>query len=228
MTYSIIIPTLNEEQFIGRLLSRLEEILRSVDHEVIIVDAESKDQTLAIANTYDVIILSSPKRSRAHQMNIGAQKAKGNILYFLHADVLPCTNCITLINQVIQEGKFSGCFSYQFDSPRCLLKINAWFTRFESNICGGGDQTLFIKKQLFQEMGGFNEAYIIMEDFELTQRLRQQNAFAIIPHDVIISARKYENNSYIRVQLANLFVFSLFKMNVAPRTLAWFYSWLLR
>jgi len=224
MNISIIIPTLNEERFIDRTLGRLNRILESVDHEIIVVDGGSTDQTVHIASNYKVDILSCPKQCRATQMNIGAQHSTGDVLYFIHADVLPNADCINKIKQAINEGSHAGCFSYQFDSPKLLLKINARATRSISLLCGGGDQTLFIKKSLFEEMNGFNEDYIIMEDFELTQRLRKQNTFTVIPSDVIVSARKYEKNSYMRVQLANLVVFSLFRMGASPKRLARYYG----
>lgn len=228
MSYSIIIPTLNEEQYIDRTLGRLNRMLELVDHEIIIVDAGSLDRTIEIASTYGVDILASPKQCRATQLNLGAKHATGDILYFLHADVLPNADCIKKIEQAIADGKYAGCFSYQFDSPRLLLKINSRATRSDSLLCGGGDQTLFIKRSLFEEMNGFNEEYVIMEDFELTQRLRKKNAFTVIPHDVIVSARKYDKNSYLRVQIANLVVFTMFKMGIAPKKMAQYYGALLR
>jgi rSAM/selenodomain-associated transferase 2 len=228
MNYSIIIPTLNEEKYIGRTLGRLHRMFQSIDHEIIIVDAGSTDQTLPIASTYKINIITSTKKCRATQLNLGAKYATGDVLYFIHADVLPNADCINKIEQALSEGKQSGCFSYQFDSSRLLLKINSKATRSDSMLCGGGDQTLFIKRSLFEEMNGFNEEYVIMEDFELTQRLRKKNAFTVIPHDVIVSARKYEKNSYLRVQLANLVVFTMFKMGMAPKKMAEYYGMLLR
>ncbi len=228
MNYSIIIPTLNEEKYLDRTLGRLNRMLQLVDHEIIVVDAGSTDRTLDIANAYGVKILPSLKKCRATQLNLGAKHASGDVLYFLHADVLPNVDCIKKIEQAITNGKYAGCFSYQFDSPRLLLKINSRATRTDSLLCGGGDQTLFIKRSLFEEMGGFNEKFVIMEDFELTQRLRKKNAFTVIPHDVIVSARKYDKNSYIRVQLANLIIFTMFKMGIAPKKMAHYYGVLLR
>jgi GT2 family glycosyltransferase len=96
------------------------------------------------------------------------------------------------------------------------LKVNSWFTRFDGVFSGGGDQTLFIKKALFEDLNGFDEKYIIMEDFDLVRRIRQKTEFRIIPKSIKVSARKYENNSWLRVQLVNLTVFIYFLSNKQP------------
>ena len=84
----------------------------------------------------------------------------------------------------------------------------------------GGDQTLFITRTLFQRLGGFDEQFVIMEDFDIIVRIRRVASFAIIPQDVLVSARKYETNGWLRVQLANLTAFSLFFLKVSPGRIA--------
>jgi len=84
----------------------------------------------------------------------------------------------------------------------------------------GGDQTLFVTCALFEQLGGFNERFVIMEDFEIIIRIRRLASFFIVPQDVVVSARKYETNGWLRVQLANLTAFSLFFLKVSPARIA--------
>ena len=227
MKLSIIIPTLNEEENIGRLLDRLQSRSEDSLAEIIVVDGGSTDKTLAIAEQAGACCIKSSKSGRATQMNQGARKAAGDILYFVHSDTLPPTSFVSDIRQALEAGYSVGCFRYQFDSPRKLLKINAFFTRFDFKWCRGGDQSLFIKRELFEQMGGFKEDYIIMEDFEFIDRIRKEYRFKIIPKNMLVSARKYATNSYLRVQIANLIVFNMYRFGASQQRMANMYKRLL-
>ncbi len=98
-------------------------------------------------------------------------------------------------------------------------KGNSFFTRFKVLWCRGGDQTLFIDKATFDQNSGFNEKYVIMEDFEFIQRLWNKHPFKIIPKSVSVSARKYELNGYFKVNLANLKLYRMFKKGCNPAIL---------
>lgn len=213
---SVVIPTLNEAENLRTLIPLLfsngnEELI-----EVIVADANSHDQTQSVSKQFGAKYVACPLKSRAAQMNAGAKIARGKILYFVHADTRPISSFVEDIENSISEGYLSGCYRYRFDSDDFLLKINSWFTRFDGLFSGGGDQTLFIKKAFFDELNGFDEKYSIMEDFDLVRRIREKTTFRIIPKSIKVSARKYENNSWLRVQLANLAVFIYFLSNKQP------------
>jgi hypothetical protein len=106
--------------------------------------------------------------------------------------------------------------------------MNSYGTRFPGLMSRGGDQTLFITRPLFDKLGGFRERYVVMEDFDIIARIRSMARFCIIPKDVIVSARKYEANSWLRVQIANLTAFSLFFMDVSPMRIARTYKRMLK
>jgi rSAM/selenodomain-associated transferase 2 len=211
MQLSVIIPTLNEEQNIAELLSLLKVGLRNTTYEIIVVDANSVDQTRQVASNLGAIVLSCSRKCRAHQMNDGVAIAKGDILYFVHADSRPPNGFLNDIFQALDEGFDMGCFRFRFDSKKIVLKINSYFTRIDFEVCRGGDQTLFIKRKEFNIMGGYNPNYRIMEEYDFMRKVRKQLKFKIIPKDVVVSARKYEENSYFRVNLANFIVFNLYK-----------------
>ena len=216
---SVIIPCLNEEANLKKLLPYLIKQGGELLFEIIVSDGGSQDNTSAIAASYGVSVIHCPVRNRAAQLNLGAQRAKGDIFYFLHADARPVVNFSKIISKHVSEGKQSGCFRYRFDSNHGLLKINSWFTRFNSLLSGGGDQSLFIEKSLFEALGGYDEFYCIMEDFELVRRIRQKTDFHVLPWELTVSARKYRENNWLKVQLANFTAFSLFLLKVKPATI---------
>lgn len=213
---SVIIPTLNEASNIEEIITFIQMHGKDVLADLIVVDGGSTDSTVALARSLGARVIHSSKQARASQMNLGATHATGDILYFVHADVKLAPAFTTDIRESISSGHISGCYRYVFDSKRFMLRINGYFTRLNSLMCRGGDQTLFITKAAFEELGGFNESYTIMEDYEFLIRLRRKYPFRIIPKNVIVSARKYENNSWLWVQLVNLYAFLQFYRKVNP------------
>ncbi|HET6243148.1 MAG: TIGR04283 family arsenosugar biosynthesis glycosyltransferase [Bacteroidetes bacterium] len=228
MKISIIIPTLNEAANIERLIIHLHKYGGMDLHEIIVSDGGSSDSTLEIASNAGAKAVCSEKQGRALQMNLGSNHSTGDILYFVHADTLPPIEFIAEIQKAILKRKKAGCFRFRYDSDKKLLVINSYFTKFNTIFSGGGDQSLYIQKNVFNELGGFDESYVIMEDFDLVSRLRKKRfGLHIIPKEILISARKYSNNSYLRVNIANLLVFSLYKMGVKPVKLSGLYKKLL-
>lgn len=197
---SIIVPILNEADYIGKLLSCLQnKIAPEHVEEILVIDGGSTDSSLKIAEEYGATIVHSEK-GRAKQMNLGAQMAKAEILYFLHADTLPPKNFVLYILEAVKGGFQAGCFQMQFDSNSRFLKFFAWFTRINHQICRGGDQSLFVTKRLFQNSKGFNEDYKIYEDNEFIGRLYKKTKFKVLPLQVKTSARRYEKVGAIRLQ----------------------------
>lgn len=208
---SIIIPTYNEAGCIGKLISYLQQHGGNNIAEIIISDGGSTDETLAIAQQSGVIASISPQKGRAAQMNYGAAKASGDILYFIHADSFPPVQFATDILEVVSRGFDFGRYRTKFDSPDFLLKINAWFTRFNWFICYGGDQTLFVTKAIFEKSGGFKNELLIMEEYEFCDRLMKEYRYKIFADAALVSARKYTGRSWLKVQLANRKAVQLFK-----------------
>ncbi len=227
MTFSVIIPTYNEAANIARLVDDLRRHGPAGTVEVLVVDAGSPDGTAEAARRAGATVLRSPKPGRAAQMNHGAAQATGDVLYFVHADVGIHPDYVATIRAAIGRGYKAGCYRFRFDSAHPLLRINSYGTRFKGIMSRGGDQTLFVTRALFERLGGFNEQFVIMEDFEIIQRIRRLSPFMIVPQDVIVSARKYETNGWLRVQLANLTAFALYFLQVPPPRIARAYKALL-
>jgi rSAM/selenodomain-associated transferase 2 len=227
MLLSVIIPTYNEAPHIGRLVAELRQYAPPGTIEVLVVDAGSLDGTAEVARHAGATVLQSPTPGRAAQMNHGARHAAGDVLYFVHADVRIHPDYVATIRQAVAIGYEAGCYRFRFDSSHPLLRINSYGTRFKGIMSRGGDQTLFITHNLFRTLGGFDEYYCIMEDFDIIRRIRRQARFLIVPQDVVVSARKYATNSWLRVQLANLTAFMLFFLRVSPRRIAHRYKTML-
>ncbi|MBC7934388.1 MAG: TIGR04283 family arsenosugar biosynthesis glycosyltransferase [Rhizobacter sp.] len=209
--FTIIIPTYNEQDNIAKLVGYLLNNSQGHTLEIIISDGGSTDNTLQEAIHAGAIGLISPKKGRAAQMNYGASRAKGEILYFIHADTLPPISFVNDINKSVSEGFLLGRYRTKFDSKKNILKFNAFFTRFDLFMCYGGDQTLFIKRDLFESIGGFNESMLIMEDYDIITRARKKARYKIIQKGALVSARKYDTNSWLTVQKANYTIIQMYK-----------------
>ncbi len=218
---SIIIPAHNEEKNLIHLVPYLEAITKDNEVEIIVVlSSANSDNSNQINCAKNILFLECKESGRAVQMNYGAVFSTGDELVFLHADVKPPKNFIVDIQQAFKARFEAGFFSYKFDKENFLLRINASFTAKDSLFTGGGDQCLFIKKTVFLNLGKFNEQQVIMEDFEFFKRMKKNSVnYTIIKNDLIVSARKYETNSYLKVNASNLLLVLLFKYGYPPEKL---------
>ncbi|MGV6830451.1 MAG: TIGR04283 family arsenosugar biosynthesis glycosyltransferase [bacterium] len=198
---SIVIPTLNEAKHIKKLLHHLRLNAFNKDNiEITVVDGGSTDSTREIISAFEDVKLLSSEKGRAKQMNVGAQKASGEILYFLHADSFPPKHYDQHILSQIERGNEAGCFRLQFDSNHWWLKLASWLTQFSWRACRGGDQSQFITKKLFDDIGGFNEDYTIYEDNMLINELYKRKQFVVINEKIVTSARLYKKVGVWRLQ----------------------------
>lgn len=212
MNISIIIPTFNEAANISSLVRYLLKYGGSTVKEIIISDGSSSDETVKAAEAAGAVAVISPQRGRGAQMNYGASLASGEILYFIHADVFPPESYVADILGAVNDGYDFGRYRMRFNTKKWYLRINQWFTRFDWFMCYGGDQTLFIKRSLYENSGGYRTDMRIMEDFEFTNRLREQKAkYKIFNKGALISDRKYDHNSWWKVQRANYTIVKMYK-----------------
>jgi len=218
---SIIIPTLNEEEYIDRLLSRLVDNPEGL--EIILVDGGSTDATLEIANSHGVKIIET-KPGRARQLNTGAVESTKDLLWFVHADTLPPTNWREKIETNLKKDIQAGCFCFEFDQNRGIRKLNSYCTRFPLMVFRGGDQSLYVTRHLFEKVNGFDESLQIMEDYDIIKKLKNHTRFGIMKPPIEVSTRKYKYNNYLKVNLANLVVFSGFYLGVDTGLLKTWYG----
>ncbi len=206
---SIIIPVLNEENLIQQ---QLNSIIKQVSdlpivREIIVVDGGSSDDTVKIASSFSQVKVLSSEKGRAKQMNLGAKNAKAEILYFLHIDSIPPTDFDLHILVAHQNSAKAGCFRMKFRSNHLWLKLMGWFTRFNHRSCRGGDQSLYVDRNLFWTLGGYNEEYIIYEDNEFISKLYTSNSFTVIPETLSTSARMYITHGVAKLQYLYVMIY---------------------
>jgi rSAM/selenodomain-associated transferase 2 len=230
MKISIVIPAYNEAACIGKLVTYLYNHYPSNNliEEIIVADGQSTDNTCAEAQKAGAVTIISKKKGRAAQMNAGANVATGDILYFLHADSYPPADFADAILNAIQQGYKSGCYQLRFDHSHWFLDLNCWFTRFDINQIRFGDQSLFVEKAVFIEIGGFREDMEVMEDQEIIYRIKPRCKFKVLDGAVITSARKYLDNGIYRTQGIFFIIWSMYKLGYSQEAMVKTYRKLIR
>lgn len=190
---SIIVPVLNEAGVIASMLDALAP-LRAQGHDVIVVDGGSNDGTRRLLPGRADTVLDAP-RGRARQMNAGAAGAHGDVLLFLHADTRLPPQADKLVTQALQRGADWGRFDVRIAGRSPMLPLIAALMNLRSRLTGiaTGDQAMFVRHALFDRIGGFADI-ALMEDIELSRRLRALGAPACLRERVVTSGRRWDNN----------------------------------
>lgn len=197
---SCIVPVWREAATIRATLAHLQP-LRDAGHEVIVVDGGSDDGTARLAEGHcDRVIKSG--RGRAVQMNAGAQVAKGDILLFLHADTRLPGSALEALDRFRASRKAWGRFDVRLSGGRPLFRVVAWFMNQRSRLTGiaTGDQALFVRRPVFEALRGF-EAIPLMEDVELSSRLRLVSRPFCVSDPVVTDSRRWERHGTWRTIL---------------------------
>ena len=222
MKISIIIPVLNEAAIIEDTLCQLR---LSSEEEVIVVDGGSRDRTVPLAQAQEAkVICTAP--GRAHQMNRGAAVATGEILLFLHADTRLPPNYATLVRDALAAPKtVAGAFQLRIDGQGRSLRLVEKMVNGRSHFLNlpYGDQAIFLKADLFEEMGGFTNLPI-MEDFAFVKRLQQRGRIKILPAAVITSGRRWQKLGVFRTTVVNQLIIIGYFLGVPLATLARWYG----
>ena len=220
---SVIIPVLNEEENLRKLIPYLlSKASYPQQLEIIVVDGGSSDNSVTTATSLGASVLSSAM-GRACQMNTGADSARGSILYFLHADSFPPDQFDRIILEALDHNSVAGCFRLQFESSSHFLRFFAWFSRFNFPLCRGGDQSLFIARELFDSLGGFDERYRVYEDNEFIGRIYRKAGFTVLPFRLSTSVRKYTLNGRLRLQYHFAVIHFLYFLGKGPEVLHNYY-----
>lgn len=198
MSISIIVPMLNESSQLPDLLEHLLEY-KKAGCELILVDGGSTDQSAEQAEALGFTVLRSEK-GRAIQMNIGAKDASSDILLFLHADTRLPENAGQIIARVFEDENAQwGRFDIKIAGQALMLKVVAWFINQRSRLSSivTGDQAIFIRRNLFETIGGF-PVQALMEDIEFSKRLKDISKPLALPEKVITSGRRWEQQGIWR------------------------------
>ncbi len=220
---SIIIPALDEANGIGSLLESLQP-LRQAGCEVILVDGGSHDGTVKIARPLvDQLLNSVP--GRAGQMNAGAAVANNATLWFLHADTkLPVGASEAVING-IATGAVWGRFDVRLSGQHPLLRMVAFMMNLRSRWSGiaTGDQAIFVRRDLFSDIGGFPDMPL-MEDIALSKRLKRVGRPLCVPLKLTTSSRRWESRGICRTIVLMWWLRLAFALGASSRRLARWYA----
>ncbi len=218
---SIIIPTLNEAAIIAETLA----YFKGLDQlEVIVVDGGSQDDTARLAAALGAKVIQT-KPGKAIQMNAGASAASGEVLVFLHADTrMPKNFNRQILAALDQNGVVAGAFRLHIDPVAPGIRFIEQVANLRSRYfkIPYGDQALFMKKALFQKVGGFAEVPI-MEDFILVRRLKRIGKIIILPQSVITSPRRWIHMGVLRTWLINQLIFIAYYLGISPDRLSRWY-----
>ncbi len=222
---SIVIPVYNESMIIGERLEQLVDIITSGD-EILVVDGMSEDKTRDIVEQYPGISLLKSARGRAIQMNTGAEKAKGEYILFLHADVLITEKCIMRLKDHIRNNSSDwGWFTFKLDSDRFIYRIMESCANLRDRITGVplGDHGIFVKRGLFIKTGGYPEI-AIMEDIGLVKKLKKYSEGTEIKTPVRTSVRRFEKGGVWKTVFTMCILRFMYCLGVSPTKLAGFYK----
>lgn len=220
MKISIIIPVLNEASLILKTLERLQP-LRDRGHEVIVVDGGSTDGSPDLASPYvDKVLFAA--RGRARQMNAGASVATGDVLLFLHADTFLPDHADRLILERLETGRwFWGRFDVRLSGTHLFLRavevLMNWRSRVSS--IATGDQALFLRRDLFERVGGFKPVDL-MEDIELSKTLKRYGRPLCLSQRVTTSSRRWEAKGILRTIFLMWFLRLAYFFKASPDWLA--------
>lgn len=201
MEISIIIPARNEETHLGMTLAYLKQYA-PVDTEIIVAEGSSEDRTAEIARSCAVTVLGCDC-TRAALMNTGARVARGEVLFFLHADSLPPPDFAVMIHAALSvPGVVGGAFEQQFMEPMLGLRVVSLIDRVRYRLSGNyfGDQGIFVRRYAFQRAGGFPERGIL-EDLEFCTSLRRIGPTVLIHKPVLTSGRRFLKGGITRTFL---------------------------
>ncbi len=216
---SIIIPTFNEEACIEKTLLQTQACIS--DAEILVVDGQSTDKTVAIARKHVRVI--SAKRGRGEQLNAGVAATQSNILLFLHADTLPEQAGITELLTVMQDESIDGgAFRMRFDDTRPIYRricdnITKRSLRTKSYT---GDQAIFTRRDVFQKLGGYHD-WPFMEDVDYSERMGKAGNVVLLNAEVETSARRHQHWGLLRTQLTVVLIRILYLLKVHPAVYEW-------
>ncbi len=213
-------PVYNEASLLEAALARLQRV--ACGFPAVVADGGSTDGSARIALRFYPTVIC-PQANRGAQLNCGAHCLGTHVLLFLHADSQLPDSFALHIRQALRHPRVvGGCFRLEFDAPRPMLRFYSWCTQFPGRFLHFGDQAFFVRREVFEQMGGFS-SLPFLEDVDFLRRLRRYGRFAVLPVPVVTSARRFLQRGVVHQQLRNILLVALFELGVSAVRLAHFY-----
>jgi rSAM/selenodomain-associated transferase 2 len=222
---SVIIPTLDEAHSLGATLQALTRIRHGGHVEVIVVDGGSGDTTREIAREHGAHLILSA-RGRGAQMHAGATIARGDALWFLHADTIPPPDAPQLILDALRRDAsiVGGNFAVDFDGTRFAARFLTWlYPQLRRLGLYYGDSAIFVRASVYRAVGGF-KPFPVFEDLDFVRRLRKRGRLVHLRAQVVTSSRRFEGRSFAFTFARWSFLQALYWLGVSPHTLSRLYA----
>jgi rSAM/selenodomain-associated transferase 2 len=222
MDISVIVPVLNEEKSIAVTLQSLTLL---APFETIVVDGGSSDRTREICEQLGAKVFLSA-RGRAQQMNYGAGHARGDVLLFLHADTrLPDSAFRDVATSLSGPDYLGGRFDIELEGEHWMLKVIGAMinTRSRLSKIGTGDQAIFVRRSVFEQIGGYPEIPL-MEDIAFCRTLKRMGEIACLTSRVVTSGRRWEIDGVWRTIIKMWMLKLLYLAGVSPNRLKQYYA----
>ncbi|MDH3199188.1 MAG: TIGR04283 family arsenosugar biosynthesis glycosyltransferase, partial [Candidatus Krumholzibacteria bacterium] len=219
---SVVVPTLNEADALPRCLSALDCTDERL--QVIVADGGSTDGTLRIAASFERALVVSAPAGRAGQMNAGAKASRGEALWFLHADCRPPCGAPDAIRRALADPRVAGgAFGFALDGPGFALRVLELGVRLRCLLfrLPYGDQGLFVRRSVFEGVGGFQEIPAF-EDVRLVRAIKKRGRLALLPARLPTSPRRWRRDGVIRTTARHLAMSVMERLGASPERLA---SW---
>lgn len=221
MRVSIIVPVLNEEPGILATLQALESL--EGEKEIFVVDGGSTDGTRQLVESRGAEVVHAP-RGRGHQQRAGAERASGQVLWFVHADTLPPADAIQHIARAVAEGAAGGNFRLRFDGQsRAARQLTFVYPLLRFLGLCYGDSGMFVLREVYERVGGFREI-ALFEDLDLFRRLRREGRFVNLRCCLVTSSRRFEKRNLTVMWLHWIALQLLYWCGVSPNRLARWYG----
>lgn len=214
--FAVIVPVLDEAGIITETIAHLRTFIDI--HEIVVVDGGSRDATVALARRAGAHVLDA-RPGRGAQMNAGARASKSATLVFLHADCGLPPRAFDAMREVLARGQRAGVFGIRYRSNHPLLRLVGALSCLETPLTQYGEGALFVRRELFESVGGFPE-WPLMEDVGMLSKLRRAGGVGRATGRVHVSARRYTNCGIWRQQLRNGILLLLFHIGVPPQQLS--------
>ena len=217
---SVVIPVFNEADYLSATLDSVAA--GKAQKEIIVVDAGSVDGTLEITRQKAARLLTSWRKQRAHQMNLGARNASGSILLFLHADTRLPTEALDRIESSLSNGRvIGGGFVRRYDSNSWFLRTTCYLASLRTRWAGWflGDQAIFVRRRVFEGLGGFRDLDLF-EDLDLSRRIAKAGQVITLFPPVTTSSRRFRARGELLTTLSDVWLTFRYLRGDNPNVLA--------
>ena len=222
LNVALVIPVLNEVKSLMQSIERFKAL--NDEHIVVFCDGGSEDETCALLQK-NALSCCHSLQGRALQMNTGAATCEADILLFIHADTELSLSDVELIKKTMQdESMAGGRFDIRLSGDKFAFRIIEFMINIRSRMTGisTGDQCQFVRRSVFEEMGGFPEQ-ALMEDVEFSKRLKQYGKIACLRNKVVTSSRRWEKHGIMKTIMLMWKLRFLYLLGTPPKKLAEIY-----